>query len=94
MTKRVSGKARGHKVDEAEAWLAQHDPEYAQRKKSWQAPSTDVLSRVNSEANEVHGSLEPLVPFEPRTGGNYYRRRPNAEAGTTFDYSDTDTDEL
>ena len=92
--KKVSGKAQGAKRDAAEAWLAQNDPEYNEQKKGWIAPTTDALSRINSEINETHYSLKDWVPIEPREGGNYYRRRSNAEEERSFEYSDaSETDD-
>ncbi len=83
--KKVSGKAQGAKVDAAEEWLAENDPDYAEQKKKWQIPTTDALARDRS----VHSTLRDLVPIEPREDGNYYRRRSNAEEERPFEYSDT-----
>ena len=70
--KKVSGKARGAKIDLAEAWLAANDPDYAEQKKKWTAPTTDVLSRINSEINELHHTLQDSQDIGE---GNYRQRR-------------------
>lgn len=71
--KKVSGKAQGARQDEAEKWLAENDPDYAEQKKKWTAPTTDALARVHSELNKEHRMFKDFDPV-PGQEGNYARR--------------------
>ncbi len=93
--KTVSGKARGMKRDPAEAWLMQNDPDYAEQKKGWTAPATDVLSRINSEVNEEHRTLQD---YQDDGNGSYRKRRhiygDGEQEESTIQFSSKDGDIL
>ncbi len=75
--------------DAAEKWLSENDPDYAEQKKAWQTPSTDVLARDK----KIHSTLKDMVPLTPRNHGNYRKKVTGDESGEPFNYSDVD-DEL
>ena len=77
------GNLQGRKQDLTEKWLAENDPDYKQRRRGWQTPSTDALA----QKPEIHPTLADLTPIEPRNTGNYFRRRRPVEPE---DYSDLD----
>lgn len=93
--KKVSGKARGARQDAAEAWLVANDPDYAEQKKKWTAPTTDILSRINSEVNEEHHTLQD---YQDTGNGSYRKRRHIYSDGeqeeSTIQFSSEDGDIL
>lgn len=95
VNKKVSGKAQGAKIDPAEAWLAANDPDYAEQKKKWTAPTTDALSRINSEINETHHTLQDS---QDMGDGNYRQRRhvygDGGQEESTIQFSAKDGDVL
>ena len=83
MNKKVTGKARGHMQDAAEAWLKNNDPNYAEQKKSWQTPATDALVRERGP----HESMRDLTPINFSEKDGNYRRAPKSgeRSGFSFD---------
>ena len=71
---KTSGKARGHEQDAAEKWLAENDPEYAQRKKDWQSPATDALARER----RIHKDFREITPVNAGTNDGGYRKYPKS----------------
>lgn len=47
------------KVDEAEQWLKDNDPQYEQSKRQWRPPRTDVLERLNDRP-DLHVHLDDM----------------------------------
>ena len=79
---------REKEKDAAEKWLSENDPDYAEQKKKWQTPSTDVLARDK----KAHPTLKDMVPLNPRNHGNYRKKTLDDEPGEPFNYSDVDKD--
>lgn len=85
--KEVTGRARGARMDAAEKWLSEHDPQYAQNRRSWQTPTTDALAHALSDLNEPHPTLADLEPV-PGGNGNYRRRRTTMDGDWPVAHSD------
>ena len=84
----ITGRERER--DEAEKWLVENDPDYAESKKKWQTPSTDALARDRG----THPSLQDLTPLTPRADGNYYRRHAHSEqADGSFNIENLENDD-
>jgi hypothetical protein len=79
---------KSEQADEAEQWLRNNDPQYAQRSLAWKTPNSDALNRLGTAAQ--HGSLADLEPLSGLTrvaipgkhgippvtnDGNFKRRR-------------------
>lgn len=78
MSKREN--SRGQIFDEAELWLQQNDPEYADTKKGWQVASDDALARTAQYDEFVPDSLAGLRPIDPESAdGNYRRARESSD---------------
>ncbi|MCH8839775.1 MAG: hypothetical protein IH831_03700 [Planctomycetes bacterium] len=71
----ITGRER--EQDAAEAWLAENDPEYGERKKNGQTSATDALARSRSR----HVSLTEVKEITPgKRDGNYIKRPKGAGA--------------
>lgn len=72
--KNDTGSRRARLADAAEKWLAENDPEYAERKKEWQSPATDALSRER----RIHKDFREITPVNAGTNDGGYRKYPKS----------------
>lgn len=74
MSEKVTGKSQGHLQDEAEKWLAENDPDYANQKRKWVSPTTDALTRDR----RLHRTLRESTPVNPGKDDGSYRKYPKS----------------